>query len=180
MNKPILILCALVFCANLAHAQSYPNPRAVKDLPAAPAQGKESGDFKGGPGTRVELRGNALSIASTGDNASIVSGPLPAGIRGPYFLEFRFNSNAPQPMNIYWKTGFDRDWNDKNKLSVGKAGTNFDGKYRYYLMQLPESVVAPLTQLRIDPASGPGESLFEFIRLRSMTGKIYKEWKVGS
>ena len=180
MKPPILILCALLACATSASAQNLPAPRAAQDLPATPAQGNALGDFKSGPNTTVAWRGDALSVASTDNDPIIYSGPLPAGMRGPYFIEFRLNSNAPQPMEIYWKTARDGDFSGANKITVGKAGEKFDGKYRGYLVELPESVIEPLTQIRFDPASGPGESLFEFIRIRSMTGKIYKEWKASN
>ena len=180
MNKTLLLLCALLTGATLARAQSYPNPRAAKDLPASAPQGNALGDFKSGPNTTLSLQGGALSVASTGSDPILYSGPLPAGIRGPYFLEFRLNSNAPQPLEIFWKTADSGEFSGSNKIAVGKAGDKFDGKYRGYLVELPESVVEPLTQIRIDPASGPGESLFEFIRLRSMTGKIYREWKADN
>lgn len=186
MNKSTLTMCALCACVTLAQAQSqaqaqsYPNPRAVQDLPASAPNGNQMGDFKSGPDTTLSLRAGALSIASTGSDPIIYSGALPAGIRGPYFLEFRLNSNAPQPMEIFWKTAGSGDFNGANKVKVGETGKSFDGKYRGYLIELPESLVEPLTQIRIDPASGPGESLFEFIRLRSVTGKIYKEWKANN
>ena len=180
MNKLTFALGALLTCATLAHAQSYPDPRAAKDLPASAPNGNQMGDFKSGPNTTISLRDGALSVASTGGDPTIYSSQLPAGIRGPYFLEFRMNSNAPQPMEIFWKTANSGDFSGANKIKVGATGKNFDGKYRGYLVELPESVVEPLTQIRIDPASGPGESLFEFIRLRSMTGKIYKEWKADN
>ena len=180
MNRPILTLCALLACLTAATAQSYPNPRAAKDLPASPPNGSQLGDFKSGPNTTVALREGALSVASTGNDPIIYSSQLPAGMRGPYFLEFRMNSNAPQPMEIFWKTANSGDFSGANKIKVGETGKSFDGKYRGYLLELPESVVEPLTQIRLDPASGPGESLFEFIRLRSVTGKIYKEWKADN
>ena len=176
----IILLSALLACATISHAQSYPNPRAARDLPASAPNGNQLGDFKSGPNTTVSLQGSALSVASTGDDPIIYSGQLPGGMRGPYFVEFRMNSNAPQPLEIFWKTATSGDFNGANKVKVGETGKTFDGKYRGYLIELPESVVEPLTQIRIDPASGAGESLFEFIRLRSMTGKIYKEWKADN
>ena len=180
MKHSIFLTGALVACVTIAYAQSYPNPRAVKDLPAPPAQGNQLGDFKSGPNTLLSLRDDALSVASTGNDPILYSSGLPAGMRGPYFIEFRMNSNAPQPMEIFWKTATSGDFSGANKVSVGETGKTFDGKYRAYLIELPERVVEPLTQIRLDPASGAGESLFEFIRIRSMTGKIYKEWKADN
>lgn len=185
MKPPIFTLCALLIGATNAPAQNLPkknlpNPRAAKDLPAAPAPGNAPGDLKSGPNTTIARRGDALSVASTGNDPLIYSGPLPGGMRGPYFIEFRMNSNALQPMEIYWKTATSGDFSGANKITMGKVGEKFDGKYRGYLLELPESVVEPLTQIRFDPASGPGESLFEFIRIRSMTGKNYWEWKAGN
>ena len=177
MKNTIFLTAALLACACAAQAQTYPNPRAVKDLPGSPAQGTQLGDFKSGPDTTVTLRDSALSVFSTGNDPIIYSGGLPAGMRGPYFIEFRMNSNAAQPMEIFWKTAKSGDFNGTNKVKVGDTGKTFDGKYRAYLIQLPDSVIEPLTQIRFDPASGPGETLFEFIRIRSVTGKIFKEWK---
>lgn len=175
--KPIFLLCALVTSAPLALAQTYPNPRAVKDLPAAPAQGNQVGEFKSGPNTLLSIRDDAFSVASSGNDPIFYSGALPP-MRGPYFIEFRMNSNAAQPLEIFWKTKDSGDFSGANKVSVGESGKTFDEKYRAYLIELPERATEPLTQIRFDPASGAGETLFEWIRIRSLTGKIFKEWKV--
>lgn len=168
------ILFALLLSAP-AMAQPLPNPRTGAALPTPPAQGNAVGDFKSGPKTGMAVRDGALSVVSSGNDPIFYSSGLPP-MRGPYFIEFRMNSNLLGPMEIYWKTAKTPDFSGANKVSVGNEKP-FDGKYRMYLIDLPESASDPLTQIRFDPGSGPGEALFEFIRIRSVTGKIWKEWK---
>ena len=167
-----------LFLGAPALAQSLPNPRSGANLPAAPAQGNQVGDFKSGPSTGMAVRDGALSVVSGGKDPIFYSSGLPA-MRGPYFIEFRMNSNLPGPMEIYWKTAKTPDFGGANKAVVGDSKT-FDGKYRMYLIELPEAASDPLTQIRFDPGTGAGEALFEFIRIRSVTGKIWKEWKASN
>lgn len=178
MRRTFQILLALTLSAlflTSTSAQNLPNPRAADKLPPAAPDGSKLADWTSGPLTTLSARSGVLSVVSGGSDPIFYSGVLPP-MRGPYFVEFRANSNLMGPLEIFWSTDADPKFNGQNKIAVGEAKA-FDGKYRHYLIELPQSLVAPLHSLRIDPGTGSGEALFEFIRLRSMTGKIYQEWK---
>jgi hypothetical protein len=80
-------------------------------------------------------------------------------------------STSKGPARIYWAA------NPQQPLHRDRSAAftpQHDGEWHNYLIPLP--VETPITVLRFDLASGPGEIEVEFLRLRDHEKKLIKQW----
>lgn len=118
---------------------------------------------------RLQPQAAYLVVQSlTGDPQ--IATELESSIQGPLRITLRMKSSSRGEAVVYWATG---------KQSYRREHAVFfapqhDGQWHDYTLELPAKV--PVTALRLDPSSAPGEICIESITLSSTHGKKLKEW----
>ena len=137
---------------------------------ANPAYNPQVPDMAPSKDATVTLKGQNLVIQSSGTNPSLAVRDLPAS-QGPYTVGVRMRSTSKGAARIYWAA------NPQQPLHRDRSAAftpKHDGEWHNYLIPLP--VETPVTVLRFDLASGPGEIEVEFLRLRDHEKKLIKQW----
>ncbi len=135
-----------------------------------PAYGQETNGWSGNAQVLLSINAGKLVVRSTGDDPFLMARGL--SLRGgPFTVELRMKSASRGPGQVFWTTraapNFHRD------RSVGLE-VKHDGEWHDYRVELP--VPGPLTALRLDPGTAPGEIRIEYVRVRGAGNALLKEW----
>lgn len=135
-----------------------------------PAYGQETHGWSGNAQALLSVADGQLVVRSSGSDPFLVARGL--NLRGgPFIVELRMKSASRGAGQVFWATraapNFHRD------RSAGLA-VKHDGEWHDYRVELP--VPGPLTSLRLDPGTAPGEIRIEHLRVRGAGNALLKEW----
>lgn len=133
-------------------------------------EGKQQPKGKGKKGwstsknAAFERREGLPVIVSNGGDPWI-SAELPATARGPFVLNLRLRSRAKGPALLYHASPKDKGYDKSRTITIDLV---HDGTSQDFELPLP---FERLRSLRLDPASGPGETVIERFELRDAAGR---------
>lgn len=170
-GKPALVgeLAALI--SHFLRETGAVVPRANPGFGKQPAAKGAAGWMPGGSATLAAGDG-VLVVTSSGGDPFIVTRDLPAGA-GPYTLEFRMRSGSRGAGQVFWRTADQMAFHRDRSVTFEPE---HDGEWHPHTVRLP--VDQPLTGLRIDPSTGPGEIRLDGIRLKDKEGRVIRAWPV--
>ena len=122
-------------------------------------------------GTKLTVEGDQLILHCTGDDPGLAFSDLNLTSPGPYVLEFKFQSHATGPAELYWTT------DPQTILPKGKHQdfeVKHDGQWHEYTLRIDETKT--LHALRLDPCGGEGEVRIEGLMLKGADGKVLARW----
>ncbi len=123
-------------------------------------------------GTQLNIADKQLILTCTGDDPGLSFDRLPqVNAPGPYTLEFRLQSTATGPGEIYWTT------DAQTKLPKGRHldfVVTHDGQWHTHQLAVDETKT--IRGLRLDPCAGPGKVVLEGLALKSATGAVLRQW----
>jgi arylsulfatase A-like enzyme len=126
--------------------------------------------WRSGGDARLSFGHKLFQIRSFGKNPSRVRDKPLELVKGKYSFELRMRSWAGGPVRLFW-AGADGKFTDRLSLSLSMAA---DGLWHELQTQL--AFDDTVQTLRFDPADSEGSVNIEWIRLRSLDGKVVKEW----
>ena len=133
-------------------------------------EGKQQPKGKGKKGwstsknAAFERREGLPAIVSNGGDPWI-SAEIPATARGPFVLALRLRSHAKGPALVYYASPKDKGYDKSRTMPID---LRHDGTSQDFELPLP---FERLRSLRLDPASGPGETVIERFELRDAAGR---------
>lgn len=133
-------------------------------------EGKQQPKGKGKKGwstsknAAFERREGLPAIVSNGGDPWI-SAEIPATARGPFVLALRLRSRAKGPALVYYASPKDKGYDKSRTMPID---LRHDGTSQDFELPLP---FERLRSLRLDPASGPGETVIERFELRDAAGR---------
>lgn len=122
-------------------------------------------------GTKLTVEGDQLILQCTGDDPGLAFSDLNLTSPGPYVLEFKLQSHATGPAELYWTT------DAQTILPKGKHldfEVKHDGEWREHTLRIDETKT--LHALRLDPCGGEGEVRIEGLVLKTQDGKVLAKW----
>jgi hypothetical protein len=121
--------------------------------------------------TKLTVSGPQLILHSTGTDPGLAFERLAIETPGPYTLEFRLQSHATGPAELYWTT------DPETILPKGKH-LDFDVKHdgEWHEMKLSIDEAKTMHALRLDPCGGEGEVKIEGLTLKAADGKVLAKW----
>ncbi|HBJ85142.1 MAG TPA: arylsulfatase [Verrucomicrobiales bacterium] len=122
-------------------------------------------------GTKFTVEGPQLILQCTGDDPGLAFEKIAISQPGPYTLEFRLQSHATGPGELYWTT------DPETILPKGKH-LDFEVKHdgEWHDMKLTIDEAKTLHALRLDPCGGEGEAKIEGLTLKAADGKVLAKW----
>lgn len=146
-------------------------PRANPDHAPAPAE--PAGPLAGWTPSRdasLAVGDGALIVRSTGNDPFLANRSIPEGA-GPYTVEIEMRSDSRGGAQVFWVTAADRAFHRDRSAAFQPR---HDGRRHRYEVRIPAE--APLTGLRLDPATAPGAIRLDALRLRDRTGRTLVAW----
>jgi hypothetical protein len=122
-------------------------------------------------GTKMTVEGPQLILQCTGDDPGLAFSDLNLTTAGPYVLEFKLQSHATGPAELYWTT------DPETILPKGKHldfEVKHDGEWHAHAIRIDETKT--LHALRLDPCGGEGEVKIEGLTLKAADGKVLATW----
>ncbi|MFA5192519.1 MAG: sulfatase [Verrucomicrobiia bacterium] len=119
----------------------------------------------------VMIKDNQLVITSTGGDAFVHTGNVPAG-KGPFTLEFRMKSDSKGKGQLLWSVTPQAQFARVRSVFFD---VNHDGQWHDYTLKLP--VAQAIKHLRLDPCAAPGEIRVEWLRLKDNADGVVAEWR---
>ncbi|MBI5821934.1 MAG: sulfatase [Verrucomicrobia bacterium] len=119
----------------------------------------------------VMIKDNQLVITSTGGDAFVYTGGIPAG-KGPFILEFRMKSDSKGKGQLLWSVTPQAQFARVRSVFFD---VNHDGQWHDYVLKLP--VAQAIKHLRLDPCAAPGEIRVEWLRLKDNADGVVAEWR---
>ena len=121
----------------------------------------------------VSAAGGILRVRATGFDPYF---QCPVDVDGGIMvMKIKARCRTSGPGTVYWTTDLSpRAGEDK----VAAFYPKHDGKWREYSISFEAR--AALKAIRIDPGSAPGAIEFDWIRLKTKTGKTLKSWEMES
>lgn len=126
--------------------------------------------WRGNRDANLGLAGESLRILSTGRDPYITIDQLPHLAGNSVRVEVRLASRAPGSASLYWRSKSQAFHRSRSRPVV----PNKNGTFATHAVEV--SPARSLTGLRLDPATGPGEILIDWIRLRDGDGRLLHEW----
>lgn len=125
--------------------------------------------WRAGNDARLRAAPTGLAFQSTGNDPQMMVALQPA-IKGPVRFEFRMKSNSRGAGAVYWSVGKQPYHRDR--------GVFFEPKHdlQWHDYQFELKTPNPISSLRLDPSSAPGEIEIERIRLLDPSGTELKAW----
>ena len=122
-------------------------------------------------GTKLTVEGPQLILQCTGDDPGLAFNDLKLTAAGPYVLEFKLQSHATGPAELYWTTDAETILPKGSHLDFT---VKHDGEWHDHTIRIDETKI--LHALRLDPCGGEGEVRIEGLTLKSMDGKVLTKW----
>jgi len=122
-------------------------------------------------GTKLTVEGPQLILQCTGDDPGLAFSDLNLTTAGPYVLEFKLQSHATGPAELYWTT------DPETILPKGKHldfTVKHDGAWHDHSIRIDEAKT--LHALRLDPCGGEGEVRLEGLTLKNASGEVLVKW----
>jgi hypothetical protein len=107
----------------------------------------------------------------SGDDPGLAFSDLNLTSPGPYVLEFKLQSHATGPAELYWIT------DSQTILPKGKHldfEVIHDGQWHDHTLRIDETKT--MHALRLDPCGGDGEVKIEGLVLKNQDGKALAKW----
>jgi len=118
----------------------------------------------------VSTKDGVLVVKSTGNDPHISCADVP-GQRGSMVVTFRMRSEARGDGQFFWADAKRRNFGAAQRISFD---ITHDRKWQEYSVSFEAG--AALKAIRIDPGNAPGTIEFDWIRLKTGTGKTLKSW----
>ncbi len=115
-----------------------------------------------------------LTVNSTGNDPYISCANVP-GQRGPMVVTFRMRSDARGNGLFFWADARRKNFGPAQRIGFD---ITHDRQWREY--SIPFEARAALKAIRIDPGNAPGRIEFDWIRLKTRTGKTLASWDMDS
>ena len=122
-------------------------------------------------GTQLTVEGPQLILQCIGDDPGLAFSDLNLTTAGPYVLEFKLQSHATGPAELYWTT------DPETILPKGKHldfTVKHDGAWHDHSIRIDEAKT--LHALRLDPCGGEGEVRLEGLTLKNASGEVLVKW----
>lgn len=152
----------------------YDAPLTGGEAKRKKAKGKAKSDASALPrarkDTKMTVAGTQLLLTCTGTDPGLAFEKLALESPGPYTLEFKLQSQATGPGELYWTT------DAETILPKGKHldfEVKHDGEWHEHTLRIEEAKT--LHALRFDPCGGAGEVKIEGLVLKA-DGKVLAKW----
>ena len=120
----------------------------------------------------ISTKDGLLMLDSTGGDPYIGCANVP-GQRGSMVIHFRMCSKARGGGQFFWADKRQKNFGARQRIGFD---ITHDGRWREY--SVPFEARAALKAIRIDPGNAPGAIEFDWIRLKTKTGKTIKSWEM--
>lgn len=135
-----------------------------------PAYKPTTGGWLGNERTELRIAEGRLAVRSNGQDPFLTTSEVKPG-RGPYAFELQIRAPAGGEARLYWTAR-------RQPLALGRSVAfqlEKRAEPKHYQVAIPET--APLSSLRLDPGSGPGQWEIDWMRLRDAAGEVTSEWR---
>ena len=120
----------------------------------------------------ISTKDGLLTLDSTGGDPHIRCANVP-GQRGSMVIHFRMRSKAKDGGQFFWADARRKNFGPTQRIGFD---ITHDGKWREYSVSFEAKTA--LKAIRIDPGNAPGATEFDWIRLKTKTGKTLKSWEM--
>ena len=155
-----------VFLAETESLTPVPNPAYHASI-----EGWESNNM-----TELELRDGVLGVKSTGGDPFLWNSSLPAA-NGPLTVRIRMRSTSSGTGRFFWSTQTGKGFAPQRAINFE---ISHDGESHEYELTIPAATpVSPVTGIRLDPCTVPGDLEIDWIDIHTETGRMIQRWSFG-
>jgi arylsulfatase A-like enzyme len=124
----------------------------------------------------LTLQDGILAVKSTGGDPFLWNNALPS-MPGPLSVRIRMRSTSSGTGRFFWSTRTAKGFAPQRAFNFEVA---HDGEWEEYELMIPSATTdSPVTGIRLDPCTAPGDIEIDWLDIHTESGRMIKRWSFG-